>query len=104
MAAHYKNTGACSCLQKRKKYNTMNLYVSNLMTQVTDEDLKKLFATYGQVSSVKIISDRYTGVSRGFGFVVMPQQAEADKAIRELNGRNVEGRSIAVAEARERTY
>ena len=59
----------------------MNLYVSNLMSQVTDQDLMKLFSTYGQVSSVKVITDRNTGVSRGFGFVVMPQQTEADKAI-----------------------
>jgi cold-inducible RNA-binding protein len=82
----------------------MNLYVSNLMSQVTDQDLMKLFSTYGQVSSVKVITDRNTGVSRGFGFVVMPQQTEADKAIRELDGKNVEGRSISVAEARQRTY
>jgi RNA recognition motif-containing protein len=74
------------------------------MSQVTDQDLMKLFSTYGQVSSVKVITDRNTGVSRGFGFVVMPQQTEADKAIRELDGKNVEGRSISVAEARQRTY
>jgi RNA recognition motif-containing protein len=82
----------------------MNLYVSNLMSSINDEDLKKLFAAYGQVSSAKVIADKYTGVSRGFGFVTMPQQAEADKAIKELDGKNVEGRSISVAEARQRTY
>ncbi|HEY0611095.1 MAG TPA: RNA-binding protein [Chitinophaga sp.] len=82
----------------------MNLYVSNLMSHVTENDLKQLFSTYGQVSSVKVISDRYTGVSRGFGFVTMPQQAEADKAIKELDGRNVEGRRIGVAEAKQRSY
>jgi RNA recognition motif-containing protein len=82
----------------------MNLYVSNLMSHVTENDLKQLFAAYGHVSSVKVISDRYTGVSRGFGFVTMPQQGEADKAIKELDGRNVEGRRIAVAEAKQRSY
>lgn len=82
----------------------MNLYVSNLMSSITDEDLKKLFSAYGQVASAKVITDKYTGVSRGFGFVVMPQQVEADKAVRELEGKNVEGRSISVAEARQRTY
>jgi RNA recognition motif-containing protein len=74
------------------------------MSHVTDEDLKKLFSAYGHVASVKIIADKYTGVSRGFGFVVMPQQEEADKAMRELEGKNVGGRSIAVAEARQRSY
>lgn len=82
----------------------MNLYVSNLMSSINDEDLKKLFSAYGQVSSAKVISDKFTGVSRGFGFVTMPQQTEADKAIKELDGKNVEGRSISVAEARQRTY
>lgn len=82
----------------------MNLYVSNLMSHVTENDLKQLFSTYGQVSSVKVIADRYTGVSRGFGFVTMPQQAEADKAIKELDGRNLEGRKIGVAEAKQRSY
>ena len=74
------------------------------MSQITDEDLKKLFSAYGQVTSAKVIADKYTGVSRGFGFVVVPQQAEADKAMRELEGKNVEGRTISVAEARQRTY
>lgn len=74
------------------------------MSSINDEDLKKLFSAYGQVSSAKVISDKYTGVSRGFGFVTMPQQTEADKAIKELDGKSVEGRSISVAEARQRTY
>lgn len=87
-----------------KNYNIMNLYVSNLMSHITEGDLKELFAAYGHVSSVKVISDRYTGVSRGFGFVTMPQEAEADRAMKELDGRTVEGRRIGVAEARQRSY
>ncbi|KAA2239010.1 RNA-binding protein [Chitinophaga agrisoli] len=81
----------------------MNLYVSNLMSHITAEDLKKLFLPFGYVASTKVITDKFTGVSRGFGFVVMPQQEEADKAMRELEGKNVDGRNISVAEARERT-
>jgi RNA recognition motif-containing protein len=80
----------------------MNLYVSNLMSHITEEELKKIFSACGHVSSCRIISDKFTGVSRGFGFVEMPERADAEKAIRELGGKDVGGRSISVAEARER--
>lgn len=80
----------------------MNIYVSNLMTNIKEDELKQLFAAYGQVSSCRIIGDKYTGVSRGFGFVEMPQDAEANKAIQDLNGKEVGGRNIAVSVARER--
>lgn len=80
----------------------MNLYVSNLMSHVTDEDLKKLFSAYGHIASCRVIADKFTGVSRGFGFVEMPERAEALKAIKELEGTNVGGRNISVTEARER--
>ena len=81
----------------------MNLYVSNLGFQVNDDDLMKLFSQYGQVSSAKVINDRETGRSRGFGFVEMPVDDEAQKAIKELSGKPVEGRSLSVSEARPKT-
>ncbi len=81
----------------------MNLYVSNLGFQVNDDDLMKLFAPYGQVTSAKVILDRESGRSRGFGFVEMPVDDEAQKAIKELSGKPVEGRSISVSEARPKT-
>jgi RNA recognition motif-containing protein len=78
----------------------MNIYVSNLSFNVQDEDLKEFFAPYGEVSSAKVINDRETGRSRGFGFVEMPDDAAAQKAIAELDQATVEGRAIRVTEAR----
>lgn len=81
----------------------MNLYVSNLGFHVNDEDLTNLFSAYGTVTSAKVITDRETGKSRGFGFVEMPVDEEAKKAIAGLEGKEVEGRSISVSVARPKT-
>jgi RNA recognition motif-containing protein len=78
----------------------MNIYVSNLGFNVQDEDLRGFFTPYGEVTSAKIITDRETGKSRGFGFVEMSDDAAAKKAIAELDGGDVEGRAIKVMEAR----
>lgn len=80
----------------------MNIYVSNLSFNVTDDDLEGFFAEYGEVSSARVITDKFTGKSRGFGFVEMPNDEAARKAIAELDGGRVEGREIKVAEARPR--
>lgn len=81
----------------------MNIYVGNLSHELTEEELKQAFEAFGQVESAKIITDRYSGVSRGFGFVEMPTQAEAKTAIAELNGKELKGRTLTVNEARPRT-
>ena len=78
----------------------MNIYVSNLGFNVQDEDLKEFFTPYGEVTSAKIIDDRETGKSRGFGFVEMSDDEAAKKAIAELDGAAVEGRAIKVMEAK----
>jgi len=78
----------------------MNIYVSNLGFHVGDEDLKGLFAAYGEVSSAKVVFDRETNKSRGFGFVEMPNNAEGETAIQKLNGSLVQGRSMNVNIAR----
>ena len=78
----------------------MNMYVSNLSFHTTDEDLRNLFSDFGEVSSSKVITDRETGRSRGFGFVEMPEEADARKAMEELNGRDIEGRALSVTVAR----
>ena len=78
----------------------MNIYVSNLGFSVQDEDLREYFAEYGEVSSAKVITDKFTNRSRGFGFVEMADEEAAQKAIKELNGAVVEGRSISVTVAR----
>jgi len=78
----------------------MNIYVSNLSFNVQDEDLKEFFTPYGEVTSAKIINDKETGRSRGFGFVEMADDAASKKAITELNDATVEGRTIKVMEAK----
>ena len=80
----------------------MNIYISNLSFKVEDGDLKQLFEEYGEVSSAKVITDRYTGRSRGFGFVEMPDNEAAQKAITELNQAEYDGKVITVNEARPR--
>ncbi|MBI4772934.1 MAG: RNA-binding protein [Deltaproteobacteria bacterium] len=80
----------------------MNIYVGNLSYGVTEEDLRLAFEEFGQVESVNIIKDKYTGQSKGFGFVEMPSSDEARSAIEGMNGKEVKGRSVNVNEARPR--
>lgn len=81
----------------------MNIYVGNLSFNVTEEELKGAFAEFGDVTSVKIITDAYSGRSRGFGFVEMSNDSEAETAINELNETSLKGRDIIVNQARPKT-
>ena len=81
----------------------MNIYVGNLSNNVSEEDLKQAFESFGQVNSARIIKDKYSGQSRGFGFVEMFEQAEAQAAIKSLNGKELLGKQMSVNEARPRT-
>ena len=81
----------------------MNIYVGNLSFETTEENLKEAFEVFGEVNTVKIIKDNYTGRSKGFGFVEMPAKAEAQSAIEGLNGKDLKGRSLNVNEARSRS-
>ena len=78
----------------------MNIYVGNLSWNLKDQDLSNLFATYGEVVSAKIVTDKFTQRSKGFGFVEMANDAEAQAAIAALNGSEVDGRNIVVNESR----
>lgn len=80
----------------------MNIYVGNLAREATEEDVREAFKAFGQITSVSIIKDKFSGESRGFGFVEMPSQAEAQSAIAGLNGKELQGRSLTVNEARPR--
>ena len=80
----------------------MNLYVGNLSFKLTEEELTETFAKYGTVESTKMIIDRETGRPKGFGFIDMPNQDEAMRAIEELSGKELKGRPIRVNEARQR--
>jgi RNA recognition motif-containing protein len=81
----------------------MNIYVGNLAWEVTQEDLKEAFEAHGQVASANLITDKYTGRSRGFGFVEMPVDDEARAAITALNGMDLKGRELNVNEAKPRS-
>lgn len=81
----------------------MNIYVGNLSYEITEEDLKQAFEGFGQVVSVNIIKDRYSGESRGFGFVEMSDKTEAQSAINDLNDKELKGRTLSVSEARPRS-
>ncbi len=78
----------------------MNIYVGNLSWGLSEDDLREAFEKFGEVDSVKIIQDKMTGRSRGFGFVEMPDDSEGKAAIAELNGKELDGRAIKVNEAR----
>lgn len=81
----------------------MKLFVGNLSRRVTSDALQQMFETFGQVASAEIIKDKFSGESKGFGFVEMPTKSEADAAVSGLNGREVDGKSLNVNEARPRT-
>jgi RNA recognition motif-containing protein len=81
----------------------MNIYVGNLDRSVVEADLKEAFQAFGEVSTASVIKDKFSGESRGFGFVEMPNAAEAQKAIATLNGKALKGRTATVNEAKPRT-
>ena len=80
----------------------MNIYVGNLSYDTTEQDLEAAFSPFGQVDAARLISDRYSGRSKGFGFVEMANNAEAEAAIQALNGKDLQGRTVTVNEARPR--
>lgn len=80
----------------------MNIYVGGMSREVTDEDLRQAFEAFGQVSSATVIKDKFTSVSKGFGFVEMPDKAEAQLAIDGLNGQELKEQALSVEEARPR--
>ncbi|NCC72094.1 MAG: RNA-binding protein [Sphingobacteriia bacterium] len=80
----------------------MNIFVANLSFRFKDDQLRKIFEPYGEIESVRIITDRNSGRSKGYGFVVMPSEEEADKAIKELNGLEVDGRALVVKVSEEK--
>jgi len=81
----------------------VNIYVGNLSHDANEDSLREAFEAFGQVESVNIIKDRFSGESRGFGFVEMPSKQEAEKAIEEMNGKDLMGRAVNVNEARPKT-
>lgn len=78
----------------------MNIYVGNLSYEITDDEVKDLFSPHGEIASVSIIKDKHSGQSKGFGFIEMPNQAEAEEAIKALNESELKGRNIKVNQAK----
>jgi cold-inducible RNA-binding protein len=81
----------------------MNIYVGNLPRTVNENDLRETFQAFGEVATTSIIKDKFSGESRGFGFIEMPKKDEAEKAISMLNGKDLKGRTATVNEAKPRT-
>jgi len=81
----------------------MNIYVGNISSQLTEEEMNKEFSSYGEITSVRLIKDKFTGENRGFGFVEMPKDEEAESAIAGLNGKELKGKELKVNKARPRT-
>ncbi len=80
----------------------MNIYVGNLSWSVTDDELRELFAEFGEISSANVIMDKFSGRSKGFGFVEMPNDSDAESAIEALNDKEVSGRNLRVNQAKPR--
>jgi RNA recognition motif-containing protein len=80
----------------------MNIYVGNLSYEATDGTIREAFESFGQVTSARVIKDKYNGQSRGFGFIEMPAQSQAQTAIKSLNGKELLGKQMSVKEARAR--
>jgi RNA recognition motif-containing protein len=81
----------------------MNIYVGNLSRDVSEDDLRNAFGAFGDVATANVIKDKFTGESKGFGFVEMPNKPEAQSAIQALDGKDMKGRNVTVNEARPRT-
>ncbi|MCX5636450.1 MAG: RNA-binding protein [Planctomycetota bacterium] len=81
----------------------MNIYVGNLSPDVTGDDLRQAFGAFGQVESANVITDKFSGESRGFGFVEMPSKDEAAAALAGMNGKDIKGRAVSVNEAKPKT-
>lgn len=81
----------------------MNIYVGNLAQEVTEDELRQAFQSFGQVTAANIIKDKFTGLSRGFGFVEMPNNEEAKAALQGVNGKEMGGKNVSVNEARPKT-
>jgi RNA recognition motif-containing protein len=99
MKAETDKSRICGSIWKGSK---MNIYVGNLSRETTDDELRQAFEAFGQVASINIIRDKFSGESRGFGFVEMPAKAEADAAIQGMNGQELKGNTLNVNEARPR--
>ncbi|NMW18787.1 MAG: RNA-binding protein [Chlorobiaceae bacterium] len=80
----------------------MNIYIGNLAYTVSEDDLRDAFSEFGEVASASIINDKFSGRSKGFGFVEMPKDSEASEAIESLNGKELNGRTVTVNEAKPR--
>jgi cold-inducible RNA-binding protein len=96
----YCKLRSVSRISTEQEASRMNIYVGNLSREVTEDDLRQAFEGFGQITSVNIIKDKFSGQSRGFGFVEMPGRAEAQAAIAGLNGKELKGRTLSVNEAR----